>query len=128
MLNLMYSDTSLQHQLVTLKHQFVIASDEDTPAGFASWSFVSEENVYRLHKIYVLPEKQGKGIGRGLIAYVISRIHPLGATKLELNVNRHNKAKDFYIRLGFQVIREEDIAIGEGYFMNDYVMEKFLER
>ena len=43
-----------------------------------------------------------------------------------LNVNRRNKAKQFYEHLGFTIISEEDIDIGQGYFMNDYVMEKKL--
>ena len=49
-----------------------------------------------------------------------------GATVLQLNVNRHNTAKSFYEKLGFAVIKEEDIDIGSGYFMNDYIMEKRL--
>ena len=32
--------------------------------------------------------------------------------------------KEFYEKLGFTVIKEEDIDIGNGYLMNDYVMEK----
>jgi ribosomal protein S18 acetylase RimI-like enzyme len=38
-----------------------------------------------------------------------------------LNVNRYNPAKDFYEKLGFKIILEEDIPIGQ-YWMNDYVM------
>ena len=45
---------------------------------------------------------------------------------LELNVNRHNDAFHFYTKLGFSISKEEDNDIGEGYFMNDYVMEKVL--
>ena len=32
----------------------------------------------------------------------------------------------FYEKLGFSVVGEEDIDIGQGYFMNDFVMEKKL--
>ena len=32
----------------------------------------------------------------------------------------------FYEKLGFQIIKEEDVDIGNGYFMNDYIMEKLL--
>jgi ribosomal protein S18 acetylase RimI-like enzyme len=45
---------------------------------------------------------------------------------MQLNVNRHNRAKAFYERQGYHVILEEDIAIGDGFFMNDYRMEKRL--
>ena len=41
---------------------------------------------------------------------------------IELNVNRQNNAVDFYKRLGFTILKEVDIPIGKGYFMNDYVM------
>ncbi|RZM14506.1 MAG: GNAT family N-acetyltransferase, partial [Pedobacter sp.] len=36
------------------------------------------------------------------------------------------QARGFYEKLGFQVIREEDIDIGNGFYMNDFVMEKKL--
>ena len=49
-----------------------------------------------------------------------------GAKILQLNVNRFNKAKDFYLAMGYKIIAEEDIPIGN-YFMNDYIMEKNLE-
>ena len=43
-----------------------------------------------------------------------------------LNVNRFNKALSFYERMGFKVIDEVNIEIGNGYLMEDYVMEKQL--
>jgi ribosomal protein S18 acetylase RimI-like enzyme len=55
---------------------------------------------------------------------LITAIKQKGATSLLLNVNRNNPTKGFYEKLGFTVIKEEDIDIGNGYFMNDYVMEK----
>ncbi len=44
----------------------------------------------------------------------------------QLNVNRKNIANRFCERNGFIVINEEDTGIGDGYYMNDYVMEKNL--
>ena len=43
---------------------------------------------------------------------------------VQLNVNRHNNALNFYLKHGFSIIHEEDNDIGEGYFMNDYVMQR----
>ena len=45
---------------------------------------------------------------------------------LELNVNRNNPAIRFYVKLGFHIIDEVDIAIGSGFYMNDYIMLKDL--
>jgi ribosomal protein S18 acetylase RimI-like enzyme len=58
-----------------------------------------------------------------LLYHIIGEIKKTGATSLQLNVNRHNKALHFYEKQGFKIIRKEDINIGSGYFMNDYVME-----
>ena len=125
MLEKIYSLSSLHHQVTVLKHQFIIALENEIPIGFASFS-PHENNaaVYHLNKIYMLPQQQGKNIGKQILDYVINQIKKSGAASLHLNVNRNNKAFHFYEKQGFKIIREEDIDIGEGYFMNDYVMEK----
>ncbi len=122
MLSLMYSNTALLQQMNN-NHLFIIA-ETTTPVGFASYSAVEDDStVYKLHKLYVSPATQKTGAGRALIQEVISRVKQAGAHVLRLNVNRHNKARQFYERIGFAVTGEENIDIGEGYFMNDYVME-----
>lgn len=123
MLDKFYSIASLQNQLSGLKHQFVIVYEDEAPIGFASFSAHDDPAIYHLNKIYVLPAQQGKNIGTQILDYIIDRIKAFGASFLQLNVNRHNKALHFYEKYGFKIIREEDIDIGEGYFMNDYVME-----
>jgi len=128
MLEMMYSPSSLNEQMVQKQHIFIIAYHNEEAAGFASYSHTdaSAGSHYRLHKIYVLPSMQGTGLGKKMIEHIISIIIPLGAVSLELNVNRHNKAKGFYEKQGFSIVREEDIDIGNGYFMNDYIMKKIL--
>ena len=123
MLDQIYSLASLEHQLLVLNHQFILASENHFPIGFASYSSHTDAAVYHLNKIYVLPNQQGKNIGKQILEYVISAVKKKGATSLQLNVNRHNKALHFYEKQGFKIIREEDIDIGSGYFMNDYILE-----
>jgi GNAT superfamily N-acetyltransferase len=100
--------------------------EADKPVAFAAYS-PREENpeIYKLHKLYCLPQTQGKGYGKILISEVISKTLEAGVHTLDLNVNRHNKAKTFYEKMGFTVAYEEDIPIGK-YWMNDYVMRKEL--
>jgi ribosomal protein S18 acetylase RimI-like enzyme len=124
MLEMMYSETSLQQQMDS-GCCFVIVYDDKEPAGFASFQHIGE-GVYKLHKIYVLPSQQGKGTGKFLLQYIMEEIKKEKALSLQLQVNRHNKAKDFYEKLGFTVMEEADFEIGNGYYMNDYVMEKKL--
>jgi GNAT superfamily N-acetyltransferase len=133
MLNLFYSPVSLKRQMVEDKHTFLIAEEDEDPMGFASWSAIPGPGVggsdavgtgvFKLHKLYVLPGRQGKGLGKAILEFILEGIRPQGATALRLNVNRHNKARQFYEKMGFSVIGEEDVDIGNGHFMNDYIME-----
>lgn len=121
MLKMMYSPVSLTEQMTVKKHQFVIAELDENPVGFASFSS-EDESVCRLHKLYVLPGIQGKGLGKALIDFVKDAIYP-GATVLRLGVNKQNKAIQFYKKQGFVIIQDLVTDIGSGYVMDDYIME-----
>lgn len=123
MLNLIYSPASLRKQMVEDRQQFLILEEAEEPIGFASWSPLPDPGIFKLHKLYVLPGRQGKGLGKSMMQFIFDAIRPEGATTLRLNVNRHNDARQFYEKMGFIVVKEEDVPIGNNYFMNDYVME-----
>ena len=122
MLDLMYSETSLLKQ-INEGAQFLIVYDQHAPAGFASFEEVRPGN-YKLHKIYILQSQQGKGTGRFLIEHITDLIKKAGGVALHLQVNKNNPAKSFYEKLGFAVIDQVKLDIGNGYFMDDYIMEK----
>jgi len=126
MLNLMYSEAALEEQMLEQKHEFIIIYNDALPVAFASFSPYNN-HTWKLQKIYVLPEMHGKGIGKYIIDHITEEIKLKGGDSLILNVNRHNKARLFYEKLGFNVIGEEDLDIGFGYFMNDFIMEKKLQ-
>ncbi|HEX8039798.1 MAG TPA: GNAT family N-acetyltransferase [Chryseosolibacter sp.] len=122
MLDAIYSATILRKQIADGSQTFLTLTDEGTIKGFASFSKRTEDPaVFKLHKLYVLPERQSKGYGRMLVNHVMNRLLEENIHALDLNVNRHNPARRFYEKLGFRVLREEDIPIGP-YWMNDYVM------
>jgi ribosomal protein S18 acetylase RimI-like enzyme len=123
MLDLMYNQGELLMQLQK-GYTFLIASEEANDVGFACYSVIdSEKNIYKLHKIYVLPEMHGKGVGKILINEVVDLAKRNGGKSLELNVNKNNKAKDFYIKIGFNIKESVTLNIGNGFVMDDYVME-----
>ena len=103
--------------------EFIFVYDDEEAVGFAAY-LPKGHGVYKLDKIYVLPSQQGKGTGRFVIDHLIDELKQTGATALQLQVNRDNKAKSFYEKLGFIVVDYQDFDIGNGFFMNDYVMEK----
>lgn len=124
MLENFYAIPSLENQLEN-KHVFLLAEENNTFYGFAAYEInCNKTEKTKLHKIYVLPQSQGKGVGRMLFEAVENAARQSGNTHLFLNVNRYNIAQEFYKRLGFEVVLEEDIEIGRGYLMEDYVMEK----
>ncbi len=125
MLLLIYSTDALKKQFQE-GQQFYISESNNKPVGFAAFGLYETNNsntIYKLHKLYVLPETQGKGTGKTLLEFVIDNVKKLNAASLILNVNRNNKAIDFYKKMCFTIINEEDVDIGNGYFMNDYIME-----
>lgn len=124
MMKMMYSEDALRQQMQQ-SNEFALLYEDTQAIGFASVS-QSGPTEFKLQKLYVLPSWQGKGAGRFLVDQIVKAIRTRGATSLRLNVNRHNHAKLFYEKLGFSVVGEEDIDIGQGYFMNDYIMEKKL--
>jgi GNAT superfamily N-acetyltransferase len=95
--------------------------------GFASYEHhYLGENKTRLHKIYMLPESQGKGAGKLLIAAVEKLALENNDYIISLNVNRFNTAFNFYEKLGFEKVGEEDVVLDYGYLMEDYNLEKRL--
>ena len=126
MLGEIYSTKKLSTQIKNNEQTFLLLLEDEQVVAFAAYSPREEDaDIYKLHKIYCLPATQGKGYGKVLINTVCEAVIKAGKHLLELNVNRHNKAKDFYERMGFKVMYEEDVPIGP-YFMNDYVMRKEL--
>jgi len=122
MLELIYSESSLQKQIAIEGCTFIIIYDENIPVAFASYS-ETKPQVWKLHKIYILASQQGKGTGKFIINYIADEIKQLHAKALQLQVKRDNPAQHFYTKLGFTIIETADFDIGNGYFMRDYVME-----
>ncbi|UOK43843.1 MULTISPECIES: GNAT family N-acetyltransferase [Flavobacterium] len=124
MLENFYAIPALEEQLGK-GHVFLLAKENEVFYGFASYEVnCKSAGKTKLHKIYVLPETQGKGLGKLLLSEVEKAALKAGNSHVFLNVNRYNNAQEFYKRLGFEIIHQEDIEIGNGYLMEDFVMEK----
>ncbi|MFA7358202.1 MAG: GNAT family N-acetyltransferase [Bacteroidales bacterium] len=117
----MYAVDNIRQQMLE-GHCYFILEDEDQACGYMS--IQQEEKLFHLHKIYVLPSCQKSGAGRFLFEQAltyIKSIHP-SPCRMELRVNRENPAVGFYKKMGMKVLRSDDLDIGRGYLMNDYIM------
>lgn len=128
MMDWMYSMPNLYRQAEE-GHVYYIAWKGDVPCGYVSvqpdgWS-EDGRILWHLQKIYVLPAEQGNGLGRQLFDTATAHVRGEAGGRpasVELNVNRSNPAVGFYRRLGMEIRRQGDFHIGNGFYMNDYIM------
>ena len=132
MLDWMYSDESLAEQFEK-GHQFFIANLNGADIGFCSVSNEGAENElaekevpnntsHKLNKLYVLPSAHGTGSGKSLLYKAIEVAKTEGSSSLFLQVNKLNTAYTFYLKNGFVKEQEFKFDIGNGFYMDDYVM------
>lgn len=123
MLDRMYSHEALHASISDPNQSFWLFVHEGKTLGFAGIEHRYQgKPATKLHKIYVLPDAQGMQVGKQLLEHVKNEARSAGSARLYLNVNRFNKATGFYEHLGFRISGEEDIDIGNGYLMEDYIM------
>ena len=126
MMEMMYSIPSLQKQKRE-NHIFILIYYDDLPVGFASYELNCQNLPQtKIHKLYVLKEFQGKGIGKKVIDSIEKTAKLENQECLILNVNRFNEALFFYKKAGFEIVYQEDVDIGNGYLMEDFVMRKLI--
>jgi len=93
--------------------------------GFASYEQGAEARSMKLDKLYVHQVFRGKGLGAALIEHVAKAATHQGMDTLYLQVNKYNHGSvAAYLRTGFKVAKTLKVDIGNGFFMDDYVMEK----
>lgn len=120
MLNLMYSAPALIKQMEEGQHFFFITEDQQH-IGYVSLTNKGNGD-YFLHKFYVLPDQQGKGIGKRVHDAILNYFADLKT--ITLTVNRKNyKSINFYFRIGYDIKEVKDFDIGNGYCMEDFIMK-----
>ncbi|MAZ27952.1 MAG: GNAT family N-acetyltransferase [Cytophagaceae bacterium] len=127
MMEMMYSEKSLKQQAGKKGHEFWILEINGSPSGYLALEHHRDASARsKVHKIYLTHDSQGTGAGRFMMDFASAEAKKNGSQTLYLNVNRYNKAVKFYEHYGFKILKVEDIDIGNGYLMEDYVMEKQL--
>ncbi len=133
MLDKFYDIDYLKNLMLAENQVFVLISENEKYLGFCAYQLnITDENTgipkTKLHKLYVLPETQGKGLGKLLQNEVEKAAVANNNQSVFLNVNRYNNAVSFYKKQHYKIISEIDIEIGNGYLMEDYIMELDLNK
>lgn len=126
MLSELYAVEKIRSQISNSSQKYVLLMESDAVVAFAGFADRDEDpEILKLHKLYCLPQTQGKGYGKALINWVIQTAIAEGKAAVDLNVNRLNEARFFYLKMGFEILYQEDIPIGP-FWMNDFIMRKQL--
>lgn len=100
--------------------------------GYCSYALTDDSGEtkpeeMKLEQLYLLPELHGQGLGSLMLRHVEEQARARGRRTLVLQTNKRNDiAIAFYRKAGFTVREEAVFDIGNGFVMDDYVMEKAL--
>lgn len=127
MLDWMYAPERLRHEISSERSQYVLFRLDGETVGFAAWGPGEADLEMHLHKFYLLPCNQGKGLGSEGLKLILAEAEDQGAYQVSLRVNRKNqKALRCYERNGFEISHEVCSEIGDGFVMDDYWMVRTL--
>lgn len=114
-------------QMVNEDYSYILLHTDGEDIGYVA---IREEKMNKelfLSKIYILKKYRGKGFATQTFQYLEDFCKGKGYTKIWLTVNKYNlNSIKTYEKKGFKKIRTQVVEIGEGYVMDDYVMEKDL--
>jgi GNAT superfamily N-acetyltransferase len=126
MLDMMYGYEVLRAQIEGMVSFFMVEDFQQAIAYFAIEH--TADHHAKLHKIYLRPQHKSAGVGSAIIQFLKNWAVERSIVTIELNVNKFNSAVTFYEKMGFERINEVVLEIGQGYVMDDYVMQLRLKQ
>jgi len=95
--------------------RFMVVEDRGEVIGFAIFGrerAVASLERGEIYAIYVMPERQGEGVGRKLMAAAVSKLKEDGMRSLTVWTLERGKSRRFYERLGGHPCRTKNACIG----------------
>lgn len=126
MLRMMYSRDELQKHFDQAKYCYHLIWDGEMAVGFIGFEHDYEPQTTKLHRIYLLQECKGRGLGSLALKFLEETVRNYGNRRIILNVNKGNPAREFYSSQGYLVYDKGVFDIGNGFVMDDVLMEKFV--
>lgn len=106
-------------------YEYYFVHDNDKVVGYMV--FAPKEDYLFLSKLYFLKDFRGKGFGRKTLNYLIQIAKDKGLNNIQLTVNKYNENSiQAYKKWGFEIIDSKIFDIGNGYVMDDYIMQKLV--
>jgi len=108
-------------------YRYFILYFQNEPAGyFAIQPDLKDKSMF-LSKLYIRKDFRGNGLSHKCLEYIQEICRDLGLRKIWLTVNKRNENSiKIYKKLGFENKKSIIQDIGNGFVMDDYLMEKKL--
>ncbi len=101
---------------------YKILSCENENVGY--YSILDAKEYLYLSKIYMDEGFRGRGYGKKMLQDIVNTSKILNLSKIRLNVNKYNtNSIKAYENWGFKIIESVVLDVGQGFVMDDYVME-----
>ena len=132
MVEMFQSFEAIRHHMAEEDYEYwlLVATEGDEQpkksiVGFTGGRSEADTNRFFISKVYLYPEARGNGYARRVMEFYEDLCFARGHDAMYLTVNKNN---DLGIRAykgtGFTIIEAVVTDIGEGFVMDDYVMEK----
>lgn len=108
-------------------YQYYLIECPDGIAGYFSFRPEADNNKMFISKLYVLKPMRGRGYFSKVLDFIQLRAKEMQITSAYLTVNKANiNSISIYKKKGFEITADTITDIGNGYFMDDFLMSKTL--
>ena len=123
MLGLFQSALALNEQINKQSYHYFFITYGGKTAGYMGYNIANGKLF--LSKFYLQQDFRGKGISKSVFTFLNQVCAENKLSAIWLTVNKENNtAIAVYQKNGFQILREEKNAVGNGFYMDDYILEK----
>ena len=120
-MNKFQSEKAIEQQIKN-GYLYAFIKSGNKKAGYLC--ILPEKDSLFISKLYVSKDLRGTGLGSQALGEILDKGRAMKKKKAYLRVNRFNTlAIGVYEHTGFVITKEEKSYIGDGFFMDDYVME-----
>lgn len=117
------SEQAISEQIKNERYSYYFVDDDNEHLGYFGISSKNSDYLF-LSKLYIKQEYRHQGYGKKVFEEIKLIAQNLGYKKIQLTVNKYNQNTiDAYLKYGFKTINSIISDIGDGFVMDDYIME-----
>ncbi len=122
MVNKFQSEMALSEQIERENYTYYFIVEDGKRIGY--FGIAPEQDYLFLSKLYLIKDYRGKGFGKLTFEKIKEIAKEQNFNKIQLTVYKQNfKSFQIYEKWGFKMLHPVVTRIGNGYEMDDYVME-----